>query len=426
MPTPIPELQMMKPASGGNFFDKMLMMQKLRSGEETAANTSMNAFASKMAEIEQKRQGDLRKANIDSNEFALNLLSGVNSEEDLAIAKRQFTARYPDRSMLVDQILPAYDPRSVDLLRNSLRTETQRLKQEEMVFEATTKMQGFAPGTSVYQGSRKVEQVPKDVKEDYDVFVGPDNNQVYVKRGDKVPAGYRKLGQDFKEDFEVFEGPAGEQVYVEKGKPIPKGFKKVQTKGTSVTVNTGDLSKTTKSKLEDEVIQGVQSIQSFKDTRTKFKPEYITLWGKGDRMVAGAADKLGVSTKDQQTLITDRSNWYRQAKADFIAYRKWATGVAGGEKEMEEIAKAFPDPDKNSPTEYAANLDNIEETTKRVLALNAEFLKSGIDLSQPLDSIMQQMKGAGITAPPGTGGGKGGNGPTVIIEYDEKGNRVTK
>ena len=80
--------------------------------------------------------------------------------------------------------------------------------------------------------------------------------------------------------------------------------------------------------------------------------------------------------------------------------------MAGGPQELAEIATSFPDPVKNSPTEYSANLDNIEEITKRVLMLNADFLRSGIDMDQPLDAILGEMrsKGINVQAPPGARG----------------------
>jgi len=425
MPTPIPELQMMKPATS-NFAEKMLQLMQYQRGTQT----SQNEYAVKMAGIEDKRKADTRRQSIDANDFALNLLSGINSEEDLTIAKRQFSARYPERAMDVDRILPYYNPRSVELIRNSLRTETMRLKQEELTWNQSNELKGFAPGTAVFKGGEEVGIVPKDVKEDYELFTSPEGDQAYVKKGDAVPKGYVKTEKDLKEDFEVFEGPEGEQVYVKKGGAIPKGFKKVQTKGTAVTVNTGDLAKTTKSKLEDDIVEATRNIQSFKATRASFKPEYLTLFGKAGNFMAESADKAGVSTADQKKLISERSTWFRQAKADFIAYRKWATGVAGGEKEMAEIATSFPDPVKNSPTQYIANLKSIDETTKRVLSLNAEFLRSGIDLSQPIESILKQARGLGVATPPASGGGGGGKGSgggsVTIIQYDAEGKRVSK
>ncbi len=171
------------------------------------------------------------------------------------------------------------------------------------------------------------------------------------------------------------------------------------TQKAAVQIFTGDLSKTTRAQVEKDIIQGVRSLGSFKKTRTLFKPEYLTVFGKGEVLLAKKADQLGLSSVSQKRLIRERATWFRRAKADFIAYRKWATGVAGGEKELKEIATAFPDPVKNTPEQYQANLDSIEDTTVEILKLNREFLDSGINFNQPSAQILQQAQSQGFNFP---------------------------
>jgi hypothetical protein len=155
--------------------------------------------------------------------------------------------------------------------------------------------------------------------------------------------------------------------------------------------------------VESEIIEGVKNVQSFRKTGEMFKDEYLEVMGKGKKKAAEIMDKAGVSTEDQRKYINEYAQWFRQAKSDFLAYRKWVTGVAGGEKEMQEIATAFPDPVNNSPEQYKANLKSIEETTKRVLQLNADFLRLGIDMDQPLSVVLEQAKEKGFDQlPPGT------------------------
>jgi len=366
---PLPQIQSFQPPDMANSAARLMKlqmgMQQLQAGRETSANSAIVELTKQG--IAQKKQ--VREGGIKANDFALNLLSGVNSEEDLAIAKSIYSTRYPDKAEEVSRLLPDYNPQTVEMIRESLRTETQRLKLEE-----DEGIKGYGAGTALYEGKKKVGQVPF------------------------APT---------KPAYEVFEGKGGDQVYVEKGGEIPAGYSKVVGKGTDININTGDLGKATKTKLEKSIVEATTNIQSFQKTKGLFKPEYLTLFGKGKVMSASAADKLGLSSKDQKTLIKSRAKWFRQAKADFIAFRKWATGVAGGEKELKEIATAFPDPVHNSPTEYIANLESIEETTKRVLALNSDFLAQGIDLDQPLSAISKPKA-------------------AIVIKYDSSGNRLEK
>ena len=322
--------------------------------------------------------------------FALNLLSGVNSEDSLTQAKTIFKSRFPDEDgASIDQMLPAYDPERIRLVRNALLTPEQR-------FGA----QVVAPGASVFR-----------------------QRDVALEEGPVAPAATVPTKPPAPK-FELFELD-GNQFWVEEGKDVPEGAKRVEKPtARGVTIQTGpQVGKTTRTKLEGDIIEGVRNIQSFGETRKLFKPEYLTWWGRGKKTLAENMDKAGISTEDQKKLITERNKWFRQAKADFIAYRKWATGVAGGEKELAEIATSFPDPVKNSPTQYMANLDNIEETTKRVLMLNAEFLRSGINVDQPLSAILAQMEASGSTiAPPPTPSGPSTT--DLVFQFDAQGNLI--
>ena len=385
MPTAIPDIRLPEAPGINNALMNALNIRGARDQQSQVRN----AAVLRQKEMENKK-------HVESGEYALNLLTGVTGAEDLDKAKRIFAAKYPDMSEMFNKMLPYYDERSIELISNSIRTETQKMKVLERGDPAEVK--GYAPDTTLMQGTEMIGRT------------GPATPKVATP---PTPS------------WEVFEGVEGDQIYVQKGKPIPDGYNKVRGgSGTSLTINTGDISKTTKAKLEATIMEGTRNIQSFTETRKLFKPEYLTTFNKANKFIAEAADKAGVSTKGQKAFIRERAMWFRQAKADFIAYRKWATGVAGGEKELQEIATSFPDPVKNSPTQYAANLDNIEETTKRVLMMNAEFLRSGIDTEQPLDAILKQAKGMGIAVPGGTGGTPAGGGGSVTIKFDAQGNRL--
>ena len=325
----------------------------------------------------------------------------MNNEEDLARARQIINIRYPQYTQKTNEMLKTYDPVMIGQIQNSLRTETQRLKiadrEDVQAHEKTmqaNKLQGFSPGSQVYKGGKSQGTVPF-----------------------KPEAG----------DWELFTNEAGDQSYHKKGATIPTGFTRVDKKsGPSVVVQTGDLGKSTKTSVEKNIIEGVKNIQSFGETKKLFKEEYLTYFGKGQNQVNLLMDKAGITGPEQKKMITERNKWFRGAKADFIAYRKWATGVAGGEKEMAEIATSFPDPVKNSPTQYAANLDSIEETTKRVLALNANFLKLGIDMDQPLTAIVKQMKAGGMDLEvPGVDEAAAASGPIVYVR-DANGKPVRK
>ena len=369
------EIQFYRPPRILNSAIAMANLAAIKRNQDTK-RVMANAALLQQANAARKLQ---RKEALEASDFTLNVLTGVNSQEDLDKAKSILISRYPEDAKLINTYIPStYDPGKIDLIRNALRTSADRIRAEELKAP-----KAFSAGSDIYQGGKKIGHVPSTPPQpSFDLFTDKDGNQVYIK----------------------------------KGEVIPKGYKKVQKSGVNVSINTGDLTKPTTTKLQGDIVEATRNIQSFRRTRSLFKPEYLTLFGKGKKLAAETADKLGISSKEQKKLIRDRSKWFRQAKADFIAYRKWATGVAGGEKELREIATSFPDPVNNSPEQYKANLDSIEETTKKVLALNKEFLRSGIDLNQPLDKVLEQAKAVGVTPPPSD--------KVVIIRYDKNGNRL--
>ena len=210
------------------------------------------------------------KQREEAYEFTLNVTSGVHSEEDLTMAKKLIATRYPEYVDNVEKMLPSgYDPNRIAALRNFMRTETQRLKAEELQ---------FAPaGSAIIKNGEVVGNVPQKPSAD---------------------------------SYEVFTTPSGDQQYVRKGDPIPPGYTKLQAAGASSSVNvyTGELGKTTRNKVEQEVIEGSQNVASFQNTSLKFKPEYLTLFGKGENIAANLADKAGISTEGQKQLISHCQN----------------------------------------------------------------------------------------------------------------------
>lgn len=381
------------------------MLQSL-STEGTGANQAqMGNAAANMLGAQTESNESRRKASIEMNEFALNVLSGVNSQEDLNMATRIFAGRYPAQAKLINIMFPGgtYNPQGVKMLKEALLDTTEKLKQQEL-------------DTSQYNAETARMEAEKPI-------LSP--GQQISDRSTGEPVGEQvPFKPAAPEGFELFQNDSGEQMYVQEGTTnIPSGYTRVETGEGSVNVevNTGDLTKPAQTQLQKDIVQGVQNIASFRKTADLFQDEYLTYLGKADKWIAEKMDKAGIATEDQKALITEYNGWFRQAKADFIAYRKWATGVAGGEKELVEIATSFPDPVKNSPTQYRANIQNIEKTTRDVLTMNAAFLESGIDTNQPLQAIFAEIKEKGVDIPDMPTSSGGGLEP---MKFDSEGNLI--
>lgn len=146
------------------------------------------------------------------------------------------------------------------------------------------------------------------------------------------------------------------------GMPTFSDYAKAPAK---TTLSIEGLTKPTQTQLEEGIIEGEKRIMGLNETEKLFNSAFLEYKGKAISEVQKFADKLGLGTGTE--FLQKRSAWMTQAKQEFLVYRKWVTGVAGGEKEYAEIAKAFPDPERNSPAEFMANL---KQTKKWAAKLN--------------------------------------------------------
>jgi len=150
---------------------------------------------------------------------------------------------------------------------------------------------------------------------------------------------------------------------------------------SKTTINLGGqpgLQKPVITKLQNDVIKASGQIDTLNQIEQSFKPEFLTWAGRGEKWFRKQVDKIGAASEEQKQEIYAYQDWYAPAKQSFLAYRKWITGVAGGEKEMKEIAKSYPDPDRNSPTEYMANLRRTKDIIRKIQLGQKQFLEKGI------------------------------------------------
>lgn len=152
---------------------------------------------------------------------------------------------------------------------------------------------------------------------------------------------------------------------------------------TLVTIGTG-----TKVAIEKEIIEVDKQIARFNRMENLFKPEYLTFQGRSKAWLSKQVDKLGFKTDTE--FLQSATKFRNESKATFLAYRKWVTGVAGGEEEMKEIAKAFPDVDRNSPAEYMANLEESRFWARTVSKWLRETRAQGFSLTATREIIEQE------------------------------------
>jgi hypothetical protein len=194
--------------------------------------------------------------------------------------------------------------------------------------------------------------------------------------GRKKPAGKRQIVEVSPGEYKAqLIDPATGNVIKDFGKPTPKEM--------IGDVAPEALSKPVKAQLEKEIAMIDKSILESETVLSLWKPKFSTLgaqleawWTrkrekvKGIPIVGKAVKALIPVTAEEKRSLAEYSKWRGAAGKKFFAFRKWVTGVAGGQLEMDQIRQVFPDEKMKSPTEFAAMYEQMiafEKAYKRQL-----------------------------------------------------------
>ena len=107
-----------------------------------------------------------------------------------------------------------------------------------------------------------------------------------------------------------------------------------------------------------------------------YEPEFLSRKGAARATFMTEWNRWNPEKRDQFT--ARRAVFISLTNQSFIAYRKWATGVAGSEKEMNEIKRATFSED-DSPQDFEAKIRSIKAMTVKLMARKRRALAAGID-----------------------------------------------
>lgn len=142
---------------------------------------------------------------------------------------------------------------------------------------------------------------------------------------------------------------------------------------TNVNIDTG-LTKSTQTKLQQDILDADEMLFNLEQAEDLFKEEYLTYKGQVKAKGAKFLDKLGFDTWDEY--LDNQSAWEGIVDKQTLSYRKMITGVAGGEKEMKEIAKTYINTKTDSPTTYKSKQRIYRYNTLMAKKRSSEALKS--------------------------------------------------
>jgi hypothetical protein len=146
--------------------------------------------------------------------------------------------------------------------------------------------------------------------------------------------------------------------------------------------------------LKKDIMSDQEALDSMNYVTSLYEPDFLSYGGKGKAAWDTFLNKLDPENRSQFT--ARRSAFVSQVNQAFIAYRKWATGISGGEKEMAEIKRSTYSED-DSPQDFEAKIAGMKQMTKKLMVRKAMALKSGIEVGSkawkgfvaatPLDGI---------------------------------------
>ena len=170
---------------------------------------------------------------------------------------------------------------------------------------------------------------------------------------------------------------------------------------SKTNIYTGDLSKTTQSKVEDQVLSMGDAITRLNDIQATYRPEYQNIKFKFGQSWASIKDKFGILPPADKNTLAAYSVYKQNATQNLNQTIKDLTGSAMGESEAKRIMSTLPDAGQDawsgdSPTEFEAKLNNAIAQTKYAIARKNYALKNGLKWQEiPLDSMPNRINQRG-------------------------------
>ena len=158
---------------------------------------------------------------------------------------------------------------------------------------------------------------------------------------------------------------------------------------TNITVNTG-TTQTTKTRLEEKITEGIAQLDKLYYIETLTKPEFqkyatsTPMVGKKARTEIAARAGFKADAK----FLEQFGSWDAAVKQFTLEWRKYITGVAGGEREMRDIEKSTINVRDSHPT-FVGKMKAIRVITNANIMRAQNFLDNGIDITSltPSDRV---------------------------------------
>ena len=152
---------------------------------------------------------------------------------------------------------------------------------------------------------------------------------------------------------------------------------------TQLNVNTGELSKGTKGKLEEELLTTGNAASRLNQIKSTFRPEYLNIKFRGQQEWASLKDKFTSLDPKDKAVLQGYSTYKQNSINNLNQTIKDLTGAAMGVQEAERIIAGAPNAgtgvfDGDSPSNFEAKLNNQIQQVQYALARKQYSLNKGL------------------------------------------------
>ena len=153
--------------------------------------------------------------------------------------------------------------------------------------------------------------------------------------------------------------------------------------GQKINVYTGELSKPTKTKVEEQQLNTGDQIARLNNIQFSYRPEFLNIKFRAGQAWNTLKDKVGNLPAEEKATLTNYSTYKQNSIQNLNLTIKELTGAAMGVQEADRIITSLPNPgtgifDGDSPTEFEAKLNNGIKQSKYALARKQYALKNGL------------------------------------------------
>jgi hypothetical protein len=152
---------------------------------------------------------------------------------------------------------------------------------------------------------------------------------------------------------------------------------------TQLNVNTGELSKGTKGKLEEELLTTGNAASRLNQIKSTFRPEYLNIKFRGQQEWNTLKDKFTSLDPKDKAVLQGYSTYKQNSINNLNQTIKDLTGAAMGVQEAERIIAGAPNAgtgvfDGDSPSNFEAKLNNQIKQVQYALARKQYSLTKGL------------------------------------------------